>query len=101
MSDHTFELTEFDKHKSNLSAIKGEVDKTITQAQTLPNPIMYGLIAGPLIMGAMTAATYAAGQYVGGLGGAFGEVESQINATKTAYETTESDNTSASRGMGN
>lgn len=99
MSDMTFSVEEMDRHVQSLGALGGQVQQTVSTAQAQPNPLMYGMMMGPLLIGVMTLITSAAGQYLNGATHAIRTNEDQMRDTTKRYRETEEKNVEAAQGI--
>lgn len=99
MSDHTFDLGELDKHISSMDNLSSDVQSTVTTAQKQPNPLMYGVMMSPILIGVMTGITTAGGQFLNGLTTAVDVASGQLAETRKAYASTEDANAQGAQEM--
>lgn len=99
MSDHTFDLGELARHISSMDGLASDVQSTVTTAQKQPNPLMYGLMMGPVVIPVMTAITTAGGEFLNGLERTIGVASDQLSETRKAYADTEQTAVDGTQGM--
>ncbi|WP_022911056.1 hypothetical protein [Aestuariimicrobium kwangyangense] len=97
MPDLSFSLPELDQHVQSLDGLAAQVRTTVSQAQTQPSPLMYGLMMGPVLVPVMTGVTAAAGRYLNGAAQAIETTSQSMRQTARRYRETEQKNVDAAR----
>lgn len=99
MSDHTFDLAELKKHISSMDSLSSDVNSTVSTAQKQPNPLMYGLMMGGLVIPVMAGISHSAGEFLNGMTSAVDTASGQLEETRKAYAGTEETNAEGAKGM--